>query len=81
MRRVGLEKTSRDFAPRARYAGCQGRCGLKVLYIDELLLVNFAAGAAFLASRGLDRELRFDLVVVSGPERRIDYYPEIIDLF
>ena len=40
-----------------------------------------AAGAAFLASRGLDRELRFDLVVVSGPERRIDYYPEIIDLF
>ena len=40
-----------------------------------------AAGAAYLARRGLDRELRFDLVVVSGPDLRVDYYPEIIDLF
>ena len=40
-----------------------------------------AAGAAYLARHDLDRELRFDLVVVSGPDGRIDYYPEIIDLF
>lgn len=39
------------------------------------------AGAAYLARCGLDCELRFDLVVVSGPEERLDYYPEIIDLF
>ena len=36
-----------------RYAGCQGRCTVKVLYIDELLLTNFAAAAAFPLAAGL----------------------------
>lgn len=52
----GPRRRSEDsciFPPGARYAGCQGRCGLKVLYIDELLLVNFAASAAFLLAAGL----------------------------
>ena len=41
------------FPPAADYAGQQGRCTVKVLYIDELLLTNFAAAAAFLLAAGL----------------------------
>ena len=40
-----------------------------------------AAGEAYLTSHHLDREIRFDLIVVFAPDGRIAYYPEIIDLF
>lgn len=39
------------------------------------------AATAYITRLRLDLELRFDLVVVSGPEAKIEYYPEIIDLF
>ena len=39
------------------------------------------AATAYITRHRLDLELRFDLVVVSGPEAKIEYYPEIIDLF
>ena len=41
------------FPPGAGYAGWQGVTAVRVLYLDELLLVNFAAGAAFLLAAGL----------------------------
>lgn len=40
-----------------------------------------AAGAAYLAKKNIQKEIRFDLVVVSGTAMDIEYVPEIIDLF
>ena len=41
------------FHPRHAVGWWSGAMGLKVLYIDQLLLVNFAAAAAFLLAAGL----------------------------
>ena len=41
------------FHPRRAVGWWSGAMGLKVLYIDQLLLVNFAAAAAFLLAAGL----------------------------
>jgi len=39
------------------------------------------AGAAYLAKKGIHREIRFDLVLVTGKEMRVEYIKEVIDLF
>ena len=38
------------------------------------------AGAAYLAQKGWERELRFDLILVAGPERRIFHIPDAIQI-
>ena len=40
-----------------------------------------AAGAAYLTKKNIHREIRFDLVVVTGAEMHLEYIKEIIDLF
>ena len=40
-----------------------------------------AAGAAYLTKKNIHREIRFDLVVVTGSNMRIEYVCEAIDLF
>ena len=40
-----------------------------------------AAGAAYLTKKNIYREIRFDLVVVTGAEMHLEYIKEIIDLF
>ena len=40
-----------------------------------------AAGAAYLTKKNIHREIRFDLVVVSGAEMHLEYIKEVIDLF
>lgn len=39
------------------------------------------AGAAYLTKKNILREIRFDLVLVSGADMRIEYIKEAIDLF
>lgn len=39
------------------------------------------AGAAYLTKKNILREIRFDLVLVSGVDMRIEYIKEVIDLF
>ena len=40
-----------------------------------------AAGAAYLTKKNIHREIRFDLVVVTGVEMHLEYIKEAIDLF
>lgn len=40
-----------------------------------------AAGAAYLTKKNIHREIRFDLVVVTGAEMHLEYIKEVIDLF
>lgn len=40
-----------------------------------------AAGAAYLTKKNIQREIRFDLVLVLGVEMHIEYVREVIDLF
>ena len=40
-----------------------------------------AAGAAYLTKKNVHREIRFDLVVVTGVEMHLEYIKEAIDLF
>ena len=40
-----------------------------------------AAGAAYLTKKNVHREIRFDLVVVTGAEMHLEYIKEVIDLF
>ncbi|HJA16346.1 MAG TPA: YraN family protein [Candidatus Butyricimonas faecavium] len=40
-----------------------------------------AAGAAYLAKKNIHREIRFDLVVVTGAAMHLEYIKEVIDLF
>lgn len=40
-----------------------------------------AAGAAYLTKKSIHKEIRFDLVLVTGPFMHIEYIREIIDLF
>ena len=40
-----------------------------------------AAGAAYLTKKNICREIRFDLVLVTGAEMRIEYVREVIDVF
>jgi putative endonuclease len=39
-----------------------------------------AAGAAYLALHRIEREIRFDLIIVSGPEMVIEYFRDAIRL-
>ena len=40
-----------------------------------------AAGAAYLTKKNIHREIRFDLVVVTGAEMHLEHIKEVIDLF
>lgn len=40
-----------------------------------------AAGAAYLTRKNIQREIRFDLVLVTGADMHIEYVREVIDLF
>ena len=40
-----------------------------------------AAGAAYLTKKNIHREIRFDLVVVTGAEIHLEHIKEVIDLF
>ena len=40
-----------------------------------------AAGAAYLTKKNIHREIRFDLVVVTGAEMHLEHLKEVIDLF
>lgn len=54
---------------------------LLICWIDKKRRNLQAAGAAYLTKKNIHREIRFDLVVVTGVEMHLEYIKEAIDLF
>ena len=53
---------------------------------EELLVYRqrhnlLCAGEAYLKARGIDKELRFDLVLVTGSEGKVEHIPGAITIF
>lgn len=50
--------------------------------ISEKKKMNLlAAGAAYLTKKQIQREIRFDLIVLSGPEMKLEHIQDAINIF